>query len=161
MRLHGLQPTTLLRPWDFPGKSTGVGCQFLLQRIFLIQGSNPDLLHCRQTLYRLNHQGSPKFQGTQRKSEPYYPWFNHFVLLRNSQGAVMRVWTSKHARVTCATLRAAHWGTPHAQGPWSVSQEPACALALYLSPFSQPSVLDPLPKTPPSVLCYTRLHGGM
>ena len=23
---HGLQPTGLLRPWDFPGKSTGVGC---------------------------------------------------------------------------------------------------------------------------------------
>ena len=25
-RPHGLQPTRLLRPWDFPGKSTGVGC---------------------------------------------------------------------------------------------------------------------------------------
>ena len=23
---HGLQPTRLLRPWDFPGKRTGVGC---------------------------------------------------------------------------------------------------------------------------------------
>ena len=23
---HGLQPTRLLRPWDFPGRSTGVGC---------------------------------------------------------------------------------------------------------------------------------------
>ena len=28
---HGLQPTRLLRPWDFPGKNTGVGCHFLLQ----------------------------------------------------------------------------------------------------------------------------------
>ena len=27
---HGLQPTRLLRPWDFPGKSTGVGCHGLL-----------------------------------------------------------------------------------------------------------------------------------
>ena len=27
---HGLQPTRLLRPWDFPGKSTGVGCHCLL-----------------------------------------------------------------------------------------------------------------------------------
>ena len=27
---HGLQPTRLLRPWDCPGKSTGVGCQCLL-----------------------------------------------------------------------------------------------------------------------------------
>ena len=27
---HGLQPTRLLCPWDFPGKSTGVGCHCLL-----------------------------------------------------------------------------------------------------------------------------------
>ena len=30
LRPHGLQPTRLLRPWGFPGKSTGVGCHFLL-----------------------------------------------------------------------------------------------------------------------------------
>ena len=48
----------LLHPCDFPGKSTGVGCHFLLQRIFPTQGSNPGLLHCRQTLYHLSHQGS-------------------------------------------------------------------------------------------------------
>ena len=29
---HGLQPTRLLHPWDFPGKSTGVGCHCLLPR---------------------------------------------------------------------------------------------------------------------------------
>ena len=29
-RPHGLQPTRLLRPWDFPGKSTGVECHCLL-----------------------------------------------------------------------------------------------------------------------------------
>ena len=32
-RPHGLQTTRLLRPWDFPGKSAGVGCHCLL-RIF-------------------------------------------------------------------------------------------------------------------------------
>ena len=42
----------------FPDKSTGVGCHFLLQRIFPTQGLNPGLLHCRQTLYHLSHQGS-------------------------------------------------------------------------------------------------------
>ena len=31
LRPDGLQPTRLLRPWDFPGKSTGVGCHCLLQ----------------------------------------------------------------------------------------------------------------------------------
>ena len=30
-RLHGLQPTRLLRPWDIPGKSTGVGFTYLFQ----------------------------------------------------------------------------------------------------------------------------------
>ena len=30
-RPHGLQPTRLLHPWDFPGKSTGVGCHCLLR----------------------------------------------------------------------------------------------------------------------------------
>ena len=28
---HGRQPTKLPRPWDSPGKDTGVGCHFLLQ----------------------------------------------------------------------------------------------------------------------------------
>ena len=35
--LDGLWPARLLCPWDFPGKNSGVGCHFLLQRIFLIQ----------------------------------------------------------------------------------------------------------------------------
>ena len=56
---HGLWPTRLLHPWDFPGKNTGVGCHFLLQEIFPTQGLNPALLHCRQTLYHLSHQGNP------------------------------------------------------------------------------------------------------
>ena len=34
---HGLEPTRLLHPWDFSGKSTGVGCHFLLQGLFLTQ----------------------------------------------------------------------------------------------------------------------------
>ena len=50
--------TRLLCPWDFPGESTGVHCHFLLQGIFPTQGSNPGLLHCKQTHYRLSHQGS-------------------------------------------------------------------------------------------------------
>ena len=56
---HGLQPTRLFCPWDFPGKDTGVGSHFLLQGIFLTQGLNPGLLHCRQILYRLSYKGNP------------------------------------------------------------------------------------------------------
>ena len=32
-RPHGVQPTRLLHPWDFPGKRTGVGCHCLLWQI--------------------------------------------------------------------------------------------------------------------------------
>ena len=55
-----LYPTRLLCPWDFPGKNTGVGFQFLLQGIFPTQGLNLSLLHCRQILYCLSHWGSPQ-----------------------------------------------------------------------------------------------------
>ena len=57
--LHGLYLARLLYPWDFSGKNTGVGCHFLLQGIFLTQGLNSGLLHCRQILYQLSLQGSP------------------------------------------------------------------------------------------------------
>ena len=56
---HGLQPTRLLCPWDSPSKNTRVGSPSLLQGIFLTQGSNPGLLHCKHMLYCLSHQGSP------------------------------------------------------------------------------------------------------
>ena len=45
---------------NFPGKNTLVGCHFIFQGIFLTQGSNLGLLHCRQVLlHHLSHQGSP------------------------------------------------------------------------------------------------------
>ena len=39
------------------------GLPFLLQGIFLTQGLNPGLLHCRQIPYCLNHQESTKKEG--------------------------------------------------------------------------------------------------
>ena len=60
----GPQPTRLLCPWDIPGKNAGVGCHFLLQGIFPTQESNPILLHCRQVLYQLSYEGSPKSCST-------------------------------------------------------------------------------------------------
>ena len=57
--------------WDSLGKSTGVGCHFLLQGIFPTQESNPGLLHCRQILYQLS----------QIFIIPWYP-----VVLKNQKG---------------------------------------------------------------------------
>ena len=42
---------------DSPGKNTGVGCHFLLQRIISTQESNWGLLHCRQIINQLSYQG--------------------------------------------------------------------------------------------------------
>ena len=42
-RPHGLQPTRLLRPWDFPGKSTGVGCHCLLHQIKLDESNDSSI----------------------------------------------------------------------------------------------------------------------
>ena len=51
MRPHGLYS-----PWNSPGQNTGVGSRSFPQGIFPLQGSNPGLLHCRQSLYHLSHQ---------------------------------------------------------------------------------------------------------
>ena len=55
---------SVLLSLDFPGKHTRVGCCFLLQGIFLTQGSNPGLPDCRQMLYLLSHQGSSSLHFT-------------------------------------------------------------------------------------------------
>ena len=55
LRPYGPYPTRLLCPWESPGKKTGVGSHSLLQGIFLTQGLNLGLLHCRQILYHLKY----------------------------------------------------------------------------------------------------------
>ena len=45
LRPHGLQPATLLCPWNSLGKNTGVGSHSLLQGIFPTQVLNPGPLH--------------------------------------------------------------------------------------------------------------------
>ena len=60
---HGLGPTRLLCPWNFPGKNTGVGYLFLLQGSFPTQGSNSCLLstlHWKANLLLLELAGKPK-----------------------------------------------------------------------------------------------------
>ena len=58
--LRTVAHTRLLCPWNSPGKNTGVGSHFLLQGIFLTQGSNLGLLHYGQILYHLSHPESPQ-----------------------------------------------------------------------------------------------------
>ena len=54
-----LRPHGLWCPWNSLGQNTGVGNLSLLQGIFLTQGLNPGLPHCRCILDQLSHKGSP------------------------------------------------------------------------------------------------------
>ena len=60
LRSPTLQAESL--PSEPPGKpkNNGVGDLSLFQGIFPTQESNQGLLHCRQILYQLIYQGSPK-----------------------------------------------------------------------------------------------------
>ena len=58
MRPHGLRI-----PWNSSGQNTEVGSGSFLQGIFPTLGLNPGLSHCRQILYQLSHQGSPRILG--------------------------------------------------------------------------------------------------
>ena len=55
-----LQPHGLYSPRGSPGQNPGVGSLSLLQGVFPTQESNPGLPHCRQILYQLSYQGSPR-----------------------------------------------------------------------------------------------------
>ena len=75
-----------LHPWDSPGNNAGAGCHFLLQGIFLNQGSNPSLPPSRQTLYRVSYQGSPKHvekhQLTLEQASMFWCFPNLFLQLQ-------------------------------------------------------------------------------
>ena len=53
---NSLRPHGLYSPWNSPGPNSGVGSLSLLQGIFLTQGSNPGLPHCRRILYQLSQK---------------------------------------------------------------------------------------------------------
>ena len=54
---NSLQTHGPYSPWNSPVQNTALGSLSLLQGIFLTQGSNPGLPHCRWILYHLSHQG--------------------------------------------------------------------------------------------------------
>ena len=79
---HGLLPTRLLCPWDFPGKSTRVGCH-AHKGIFPTQGLNPCLLcllHWKVGSLPLappgEYPGAPMNTQIWWCSTPYYIWWH-------------------------------------------------------------------------------------
>ena len=68
-RPHGLQPTRLLHPWDFPGRSTGVGCHCLLPGF-------PNHHQLPETAQTHIHQVSDTIQPYHPLLSPYLTAFN-------------------------------------------------------------------------------------
>ena len=85
LRPHGLQPTRLLRPWDFPGKDTGVGCHCLL----------PLLARCQLNSTRQCNPGGKEFtqgKGTKlRATDALSSYAPSFIL-----GIRQRAFANKH-----------------------------------------------------------------
>ena len=90
---HGLQPTRLLCPWDFPGKSTGVGCHCLLRWEALDQNKLMTQTHCPLQSSDLSSTPGPKRLslleicyepgfGTEHKTLQeidIFPWWPHYL----------------------------------------------------------------------------------
>ena len=101
-----------LCPWDFPGKNTGVGCHFLLQGIFLTQGSNPPLrlLHWQADSLPLSHWGSPLFKIMDHfflQNVPPSEFVRSFVMIRCRLASSVE-WLGKWCCVLTASRQVAH-----------------------------------------------------
>ena len=83
---------------DSPGKNTAVSCHALLQGIFPTQRLNPGLPHCRQILYPLSQQGSPRilewgaYPFSRGSSQPRY-WTGVFCIA----GGFFTSWAPREA----------------------------------------------------------------
>ena len=136
---------------DSPGKNTGVGCHALLQGIFPTQGLNPGVPHCRQILYHLSHQGSPRML-----QYIAYPFSGGSSWPRNQTGVSCR-WVFLPAELP---------GKPSE----SHIKQPALHLAYKRHTLQMLSAFSPHPTTPPllyilyygfshclQIYCYTQL----
>ena len=140
-----LRPHELYSPWNSPGQNTGVGSHCLLQGIFPTQGLNPGLPHCRQILYQLGHQGSPRILEWVA-----YPFSSRSSRPRNQTGVsciaggFFTVWATREARLRWGNVGKKKKIVPflHLEGPRPLSPpqwpwtpyQPTWELTLSLSP---------------------------
>ena len=117
LRPHGLKPARLLCPWDPPGKSTEVGCHFLLQVILPAQGSNTGLLHCGDCI--------GGFFTTDPPGKPVYKLEGKFKFVMKLQLCDLvtpSLGDMLHHFYFCSVLCISSY--PQASGPRPVSSQP-------------------------------------
>ena len=92
-------PTRFLCPWDSPGKNTGLGCHFLLQRVAPTQGSNSHLLYWQAVSLSLNYLGSPMYRNI-----VHHKNFCKLLATKNSTEDILEWDDGKHQAVTTLLL---------------------------------------------------------
>ena len=94
LQSHGLWPSRLFCPWDFPGNNTRMGCHFLLQGIFLTQGLNLCFLYWQVNSLPLSHLGS--FYLTWRKARiltvQHISWYKSYIIMSRGRAYWDLVW---------------------------------------------------------------------
>ena len=114
----GLQPTRLLHPWDFPGKSTGVGCHCLTSiSIFFRESDSNSSILCLNNIFSKSVPLLKKYHhDTYKDKMTFWQWF---------------FWVDKHQR---------WWNkiqlVPHRKNPSSISMVPLFLMA----PFGPPDM---------------------
>ena len=73
LRPHRWQPTRLRRPWDSPGKNTGVGCHFLLQ-CRKVKLKSPSRVQLAATPWTAAYQAPPSVGFSRQESWSGVPW---------------------------------------------------------------------------------------
>ena len=74
-------PPRLLWPWDFSGKNNWIGCHFLLQCVFLTQGSNlhlPCLLHWQAGSLPLGTMRKQQITSSMKKKYKFVVSYRRF-----------------------------------------------------------------------------------
>ena len=108
-----LWPHGLYSPQNSPGQDIKVGSHSLLQGIFPTQASNPGLPHCRQILYQLGHQGSPRI--LEWEAYPFSSgssWPRNWTRVSYIAGGFFIIWATREAHQAPLSMefsRQAYW----------------------------------------------------
>ena len=152
-----LQASRLLCLWDSPDKNTGVGFHFLLQGIFLTQGSNPQLL-CL-----LNQQGGSTtgttwealyacVSGCYSKYSKYVNWLNHSSLYETSSIVLFSL-VAQSCPTLCDPMDSACQASLSITNAWSLLELMSIRLVMPSNHLVLCCPLLLLPSIFPSIFC--------